>query len=53
MRMQYGASNLLLFVLILFTISHAFVRLNNEKTIGSSEPIRGVNLGGWLVTEQW
>ncbi|TKA47647.1 hypothetical protein B0A54_02021 [Friedmanniomyces endolithicus] len=53
MRRRYAASSLLPLLLTLLVIPLSFGQSNDKRTLGSSEPIRGVNLGGWLVTEQW
>jgi len=53
MRRRYAASSLLPLLLTLLVLPLSFGQSNDKRTLGSSEPIRGVNLGGWLVTEQW
>ncbi|KAK4888461.1 hypothetical protein LTR27_012626 [Elasticomyces elasticus] len=51
--MHYAAANLLALLLTGYTSTTARLHLNNKRATTISEPIRGVNLGGWLVTEQW
>ncbi|KAK5707246.1 hypothetical protein LTR17_020879 [Elasticomyces elasticus] len=53
MRMQYATAIFLPLLLTLLTTTQARIHLNNKRATTLSEPIRGVNLGGWLVTEQW
>ncbi|KAK3075754.1 hypothetical protein LTR53_000692 [Teratosphaeriaceae sp. CCFEE 6253] len=48
---MYYAAAILLLTLIATVQSR--LHLSSKRALGLSEPVRGVNLGGWLVTEQW